>query len=202
MNIEARIAALEAENRDLCNRLAALEGAQQPKKAPPRPVEEDRRPFVTTLSTAVHLRHLPDAAEAAALLRIVTARYPTLKFRNATGELESFRCACFRHVVDEDIRTNKYAASWFVDTAQQWCRENNVQGVVRGLLPAIVATGDVQYSLDDFSAHWLDPHRASGRVVDPSAWRQILSGGDLIVPTKLNVFIDHSIGLQRTQSAW
>jgi hypothetical protein len=52
------------------------------------------------------------------------------------------------------------------------------------------------------STYWLDPYRSSGRVVDASAWRKILGGGDLLVPTKLDVFIDRSIGLRHVQSAW
>src|SRR4029077_18727320 len=96
----------------------------------------------------------------------------------------------------------KFAASWWLDYAQQWCRDAGVQGLIRSFLPAVIATGDVQFSFDDRSAFWLDPYRASGRLVDPSAWRRILSGGDLLPPTKIDVFMDHSIGLQRVQSAW
>jgi hypothetical protein len=96
----------------------------------------------------------------------------------------------------------KYAASWWLDYAQQWCRDAGVPGLIRSFLPAIVATGDVQFCLDSNSTYWLDPFRASGRVVDAQAWRKILGGGDLLAPTKLNAFIDHSIGLQRTQSTW
>jgi hypothetical protein len=202
MNTEQRIAALESENHDLRNRLA-VEAGQQPKKVPPRRVEEDR-PLITTFPTTAHLRHLPNAAEAAALLRIVTARFPTLKFRNATGELESFRCALayVTSLTKTSAPTTKFAASWHVDAGQQWCRENGVQGIIRGLLPAIIGSGDISYSLDDPSAVWFDPYRSSGRSVDAQKWRQLLNGGDLLPPTKLNVFIDHSIGLQRTQSAW
>jgi hypothetical protein len=58
---------------------------------------------------------------------------------------------------------HKVRASWRIDAAQQWCRENGVQGVVRSLLPAIIATGDVQYSFDDRSALWLDPYCARPR---------------------------------------
>jgi hypothetical protein len=199
MSTEQRLAALEAENHDLRNRLAALE----PKKpAPPRQKDEGVR--ITTISTAAHLRHLPDAAEAAALLKIVTARFPALKFRNATGELESFRAALayVTSLTKTSAPTTKYAASWFVDVGMQWARENGVQGVIRGLLPAIIGSNDIAYSLDDYSAIWLDPYRASGRAVDAQKWRQLLNGGDLLAPTKLNAFIDHSIGLQRTQSTW
>jgi hypothetical protein len=52
----------------------------------------------------------------------------------------------------------KYAASWWVDSAQQWCRDSGVEGVIRSLFPAINACGDVQYSLDDRSAFWLDSY--------------------------------------------
>lgn len=77
-----------------------------------------------------------------------------------------------------------------------------MQGVVRSLLPAIIATGDVQYSFDDRSALWLDPYRASGRAVDAQAWRKVLDGsGNLIAPTKLDVFVDRTVGLQRVQVA-
>jgi hypothetical protein len=62
--------------------------------------------------------------------------------------------------------------STFLDYAQQWARDANVSGVIRSLLPAVIACGDVQYSFDDRSAFWLDPYRASGRAVDASAWRK------------------------------
>jgi hypothetical protein len=204
MSTEQRIAALEVENHSLKNRIMVLEAGQQPKKpAPPRRVEEDR-PLVTVLSTAAHLRHLPDAAEAAALLRIVAARFPTLKFRNADGELESFRCALayVTSLTKTSAPITKFAPSWWVDAGQQWCRENGVQGVIRGLLPAIIGCGDVAYSLDDSAAFWLDPFRTSGRTVDASAWKRILSGGDLIAPTKLNVFVDHSVGHVHQWRTW
>jgi len=62
--------------------------------------------------------------------------------------------------------------------------------------------GDVQYSLDDRSAFWLDSYRASGRAVDAQAWRKILNGSvDLIALMKVDVFVDHTIGLQRVQAA-
>jgi hypothetical protein len=200
----ARLAALESENHDLRNRLAALETERQPKKpAPPRRVEEDR-PLITTFPTTAHLRHLPSEPEAVALLKIVTARYPALKFRNADGEHESFRCALafVTSLTKTSAPTTKYALSWWVDAGMQWCRENGVQGVIRGLLPAVIATGDIKFTLDDYSAQWLDPYRASGRLVDPSAWRKVLSGGDLLVPTKIDVFVDHSVGMRRVQSVW
>jgi hypothetical protein len=122
----------------------------------------------------------------------------------ASGELESFRAA-FAFVCSltkTAAPVTKYAPSWWVDYAQQWARAANVPGLIRGLLPSIIATGDAQFTFDDPSAHWLDPYRTSGRVVDPSAWRKILSGGDLLVPTKLNVIMHNSIGMQRTQSVW
>jgi hypothetical protein len=108
---------------------------------------------------------LPSESEAVALLKIVLARYPVLKFRNTDGELDSFRgaLAYICSLTKMPVPITKYAASWWIDAAQQWCRENGVQGVVRSLLPAIIATGDVQYSFDDRSAIWLDPYRERPR---------------------------------------
>jgi hypothetical protein len=98
----------------------------------------------------------------------------------------------------------KFAPSWWIDYAQQWARDSGVQGVIRSLLPAIIASGDVQYSFDDRSAFWLDPYRASGRVVDaqghvwefgltpphyggkpasPDAWRKVLDTGNALLPS-------------------
>jgi hypothetical protein len=118
--------------------------------------------------------------------------------------LESFRTS-FRFILTltkTAAPVTKFAPSWWIDYAQQWARDAGVPGVIRSLLPAVVTSGDIQYSFDDRSAFWLDPYRSSGRVVDAQAWRKLLNGGDLIAPTKLNTFVDHSIGLQRSQSVW
>jgi hypothetical protein len=197
---QAEIAITRTELAAAQAELAALKAPKAARVAPPP--EEGVR--ITTFPTAAHLKHLPDAAEAAALLKIVTARFPSLQFRNATGELESFRAA-FAYICSltkTSAPTTKYAASWWVDAGQQWTRENGVQGIVRGLLPAIIATADAQFCLESNSTYWLDPYRSSGRLVDPSAWRQLLNGGDLIVPTKITPFMDNSIGLQRVQTVW
>jgi hypothetical protein len=197
MNIQDRIAALELELAEL------KKAAGKTPIPPPHRVEEDR-PLVTLFPSTVHFRHLPSEAEAVSLLKIVVARFPALKFKSIDDELENFRCA-FAYVTSltkTSAPTKKYSLGWWNDAATQWCRENGVQGVVRSLLPAIVGSGDVQYSFDDPAAVWLDPYRTSGRVVDASAWRKTLGGGDLLVPTKLNTFMDYSIGHVRTQSAW
>jgi hypothetical protein len=133
-------------------------------------------------------------------LRIVTGRYPQLKWKYTAWltpdeELESFRAA-FAFVCSltkTEKPTTGYAASWWLDTAQAWCRQMGVQGVIRSLPPAIIATGDVSYSMDDFTAVWLDPYRRS-RPVDDTAWRKLLNGGDLLAPTRLEKFCDYSIG--------
>ena len=120
------------------------------------------------------------------------------------SKFESFKAAFafIRSLTKTAAAVTKYAASWWVDSAQQWCRDFGVQGVIRSLLPAIGACGDVQYSLDDRSAFWLDSYRASGRAVDAQAWRKILNGSvDLIALMKVDVFVDHTIGLQRVQAA-
>jgi hypothetical protein len=79
------------------------------------------------------------------------------------SKFESFKAAFafIRSLTKTAAAVTKYAASWWVDSAQQWCRDFGVQGVIRSLLPAIGACGDVQYSLDDRSAFWLDSYRAS-----------------------------------------
>ena len=192
-----RLTAIEA-------RLAAIEAALPPAKKAPAPRQEDDGVKIFVSLPAANSKHLPNEDEARALLKIVTARYPQLKFRNADEELESF-CASFPFICSltkTAAPISKYSISWWIDTAQTWCRAANVSGAVRALLPAVIATADCQYSFDDRSAFWLDPYRSSGRVVDPTAWRKILNGGDLLVPTKINVPLDHSIGLQRMQATW
>jgi hypothetical protein len=50
-----------------------------------------------------HPKHLPNDDECRALLKIVTARYPQLKFQNAVDEFESFKAAfAFYLFTDED----------------------------------------------------------------------------------------------------
>jgi hypothetical protein len=173
MNTEQRIAALESENHDLRNRIAMLEAGRQPKKPAP-PVDEEGVKITVALPAA-HPKHLPTDDEYHSLLRIVVARHPRLKFGNEDEELESFRASF--HYVCSLTKTaqpvTKYALSWWIDGAQQWARDAGVQGVIRSLLPAIIACGDAQYSFDDRSAVWLDPFRSSGRLVDAQAWRKI-----------------------------
>jgi hypothetical protein len=196
------ISELRAEVARLTARVSELEAP--PAKKPAVPRREDEGVRITTFLPMADPKHLPDSDECHALLNIVTARYPKLKIMNADEELESFRVS-FRFIcllTKTAAPVTKFAPSWWIDYGQKWARDCGVQGVIRSLLPAIVASGDVPFSFDDRSALWLDPYRASGRAVDPSAWRKILGGGDLIEPTKLNVFIDHSIGHVRTQSAW
>jgi hypothetical protein len=202
MGTEQRLAALEAENHDLRNRLAVLEGGRQPKKPAPPPDDEGVK--ISVMLPVAHPKHLPSDDEYRALLKIVTSRYPQLKFQNADDEFESF-CASFQFICSLTKTAQpvtKFAASWWLDYGQQWCRDAGVQGLIRSFLPAIIATGDVQYCLESNSTYWLDPFRGSGRAVDASAWRKIMNGGDLLAPTALNVFVDHSIGHVRVQNVW
>jgi hypothetical protein len=201
-DFSSRLTALEEESATLRTRLSVLEGVQ-PKKPITR--RDDDRTLMTVFLPVVHPKHLPSDNEAAALLKMVVAWFPQLKFRsNEHNELESFRAA-FAYICSLTKTTapvKKYAASWWIDTAQEWARAAGVQGVIRSLFLAIIATGDVAYSFDDPAAIWLDPYRASGRAVDSRAWRKILNGSaDLIAPTRLDRFMDHSIGLQRVQCA-
>jgi hypothetical protein len=192
--LEQQVAALNAE-------IVALKA---PKAARVAPAPEEGVKITTILPVA-HPRHMPNDDEFRSLHRIVLARYPALKFRNSVDDEFGSFCASFCFVCSLTKTAQpvtRYSTSWWLDYAQQWCRDAGVQGLIRSFLPAIIATGDVQYCLESNSTYWLDPYRSSGRLVDPSAWRKILSGGDLIVPTKLNVFVDHSIGLQRVQNVW
>jgi hypothetical protein len=196
-----RVSQLEAQVAALNGEIAALKAPKAVRPAPPP--EEGVK--ITTVLPVAHPRHLPADGEFRALHRIVVARYPALKFRNnVDDEFGSFK-ASFQFVCSLTKTAQpvtKYAASWWLDYAQQWCRDAGVQGLIRGFLPAIIATGDVQYCLESNSTYWLDPYRSNGRLVDPSAWRQLLNGGDLIVPTKITPFMDNSIGLQRVQTVW
>jgi hypothetical protein len=187
---------LEAENAALRARIERLE-APVPKPAP-RP-RKDEGVRVLNLTPGVS-RNLPTEDEARALLKIVCARHPVLRWRytlmqTPDDELESFRAA-FAYVTSltkTKEPVTKYAASWWLDECQAWCRQMGVQGVARSLRPAIVATGDVNFSFDDRDAFWLHPHR-SGTPVDDTAWRKLLNGGDLIMPTRVEKFVDRSIG--------
>ena len=170
-----RLTAIEA-------RLAAIEAALPPAKKAPAPRQEDDGVKIFVSLPAADSKHLPNEDEARALLKIVTARYPQLKFRNADEELESF-CASFPFICSltkTAAPISKYSISWW----------------------NLYRADMVPRRFDDRSAFWLDPYRSSGRVVDPTAWRKILNGGDLLVPTKINVPLDHSIGLQRMQATW
>ena len=127
-----RLTAIEA-------RLAAIEAALPPAKKAPAPRQEDDGVKTFVSLPAANSKHLPNEDEARALLKIVTARYPQLKFRNADEELESF-CASFPFICSltkTAAPISKYSISWWIDTAQTWCRAANVSGAVRALLPAV-----------------------------------------------------------------
>jgi hypothetical protein len=192
--LEQQVAALNAE-------LAALKA---PKAARVAPAPEEGVKITTILPVA-HPKHLPTDDEFRSLHRIVVARHPQLKFRNnLDDEFDSFR-ASFQFICSLTKTAQpvmKYSASWWLDYAQQWCRDASVQGLIRSFLPAIIATGDVQFCFESNSTFWLDPYRSSGRAVDASKWRQLLNGGDLLVPTKIAPFMDNSIGMQRVQNVW
>jgi hypothetical protein len=79
-------------------------------------------------------------------------------------------------------------------------RNTGFHGVIRSLLPAIVAINDVRYTLNSSCTIWLGPYRR-GKPVDALAWKKILAGADLIVPTKIDRILDNSIGFRRMQAA-
>ena len=111
-----RLTAIEA-------RLAAIEAALPPAKKHPR---RARKMMASRFRLAArrNSKHLPNEDEARALLKIVTARYPQLKFRNADEELESF-CASFPFICSltkTAAPISKYSISWWIDTAPTWCR--------------------------------------------------------------------------------
>jgi hypothetical protein len=201
----ARLSALELENASLKERLARLENS--PPKVVVAPRREEDRVRILNLTPGVS-RNLPTEDEARALLRIVTARYPQLKWKYSAWltpdeELESFQAAfafiCSLTRTEEP--TKKFARSWWVDSGQQYCREVGVQGVIRSLLPAIVASRCIPYCLEDASLIWLDPYRGRGRAVDDTAWRGLLGGADLLAPVRIETFVDHSIGLVKVHDA-
>jgi hypothetical protein len=195
----SRLAALEAENADLRVRLSRLETPAEPKVAPPQ--RDDVGVRVTTIIPKS--ANLPSEDESRALLKLVHARFPQLKCQytrwlSPDDELESFRAA-FAYVsslTKTEKPTKKYAVSWWLDEAQEWCRKVSVQGRILSLMPSVIATGDVPYSMDDFTAMWVHPYRV-GKPIDTSAWRKLLNGGDLLAPTRIEKFVDHSIGHMR-----
>jgi hypothetical protein len=216
--LESQVAVAQAEitttQRELAAaqaELAALKGAGKPARVvSPPPADEGVR--ISVLVPGVN-NHLPSLDECRALHKIIVARHPRLdtfaseRWRKDDDHfaLEGFRAA-FAYVLSltqTEQPTTKFAMSWWIDGAQEWARTASVSGLIRSLLPSIVATGSVPFSFDGSANIWLDPYRVRGKPVDQSGWKRILSGsGDLLPPTKLNVFMDHSIGHVRTQSAW
>lgn len=203
-DLTSRLARLEQENADLRARLEWLENPA-PKVVAPRREDEGVRvlTFLPQAST-----NLPDEDQARALLKIICARHPRLRWKydrwlTPDDELESFRAAlafiCSLTKTEKPV--TRYALSWWIDTGQQWCREAGVLGTIRSLLPAIIGCNNVPYCLEDRETLWLDPFRR-GQAVDDQVWRRLLAGGDLIAPTKVEVIADHTIGLQRVQTAW
>jgi hypothetical protein len=200
-----RLAKLEQENTELRERLARLENPAPrveepaPKVAPP-PRDDGGARVITIIPLSANL---PSEDESRALLKIVRVRFPQLKCQYSRwltpdDELNGFRAA-FAYICSLTITekpTVKFAGSWWIEEAREYCRKASVQGRILSLTPAIIATASVPFSMDDFDAIWLNPYRG-GKPVDDQAWRKLLAGGDLLAPTRIEKLTDHSIGYRR-----
>ena len=149
-------------------------------------------------------RALPSEAEAAALLKIVTSRYPHLR-ENSPEQvcIDNFLCSLayvFSLAVTREP-TVKYQGSWWHSEANMWASNTRLRGKVRTLIPAIIATGSIPFALDH-SVIYLDPHRARGTRVDCTSWKRVLAGADLLQATPIKQIDDRSVGHVRVQSAW
>jgi hypothetical protein len=147
---------------------------------------------------------LPSESEAVALLKIVLARYPVLKFRNTDGELDSFRgaLAYICSLTKMPAPITKYA-----QVGGSTRRSSGVGRTVCGVWFEVCCRRSSQPATCNIRSTTAAPFgstpTARGRAVDAQAWRKVLDGsGDLIAPTKLDVFVERSIGLQRVQVAW
>jgi hypothetical protein len=147
---------------------------------------------------------LPSEQEAAALLRIVTGRYPHMKEQGANekDQIQNFLCSLafiWSLTVTKEPVT-KYSGTWWIDQATAWCSTARLPGRPRTLLPAIIVS-DVSFMLSSDQI-FLDPYRTKGTSVDRQAWRRLLNGGDMKAAIPVKQIYDRSIGAVKVQAAW
>ena len=148
---------------------------------------------------------LPSEAEAAALLRIVTSRYPHMRELNTSeqDQVANFKCALAYvwSLTKTTEPVTKFSGSWWLSEAQMWCSNSRIPGRPRTLLPALIVS-DVPFYLDH-SSLFVDPYRSRGSAIDRDVWRRLLSGGDIkaALPIKAKVD-DGSIGFRRQIPSW
>jgi hypothetical protein len=97
---------------------------------------------------------------------------------------------------------SKYSWDWWAGRANDFARAAKMNGTARSILPAIIGSGCVPYTLGT-CAVFLDPNATRGRAVDCEAWRKVLAEGVLLEPAPDKPsFVDYSVGPVKTQSVW
>jgi len=124
--------------------------------------------------------------QCSSLLRLIGGRFPRFKSEPSNErwrdldeqrELKAFRASLafvlsLKRTVEPVV---KYSASWWVDQAQEFARRAGLPSanMIGSILPAIIATASVPFTLDSNSTVWLG---YSGSTIDPAGWKRALSG--------------------------
>jgi len=163
--LEERVAELESENDALRSRLIAA-GLM------PTPAD------------------LPSDQQLDKLIGLVVTAHPQLEPREEEGNfrrqfLNALHFLTFARRSDELNR--EYALSFFVDQANQWCRQYNIDGGVRSrAFVAAAITSGVKYSPVVRFPRDIELGLALGGASQgSSAWHSVLTSGEVPKPTPL-----------------
>ena len=135
---------------------------------------------------------VPTDSEFDQLLKVVTDRFSMLRFepastRFAADDLRDDRdgfVAAFKWVQTlgrTELITTKFAPTYWVDKAELYRRNRELPGTCRrgSLLAAVIATGDVAYSIDQYPhvfAVGLNVLGAAGKPASADGWSRVLAG--------------------------
>jgi hypothetical protein len=148
---------------------------------------------------------LPNADEALAIWRKITAKYPRMVSPSDRAEDQAAGMVaamgyCFS-VKKTGTPTTRYDAGWWLSRATEFQNSARLSGRIRSVLLAVIATNDVDYTLSN-SDLFLDVF-GRGKAIDRGAWRKLLAGAPVREPTPGKPpFSDGSIGHVKVGGVW
>jgi hypothetical protein len=185
-----RLAALEFENSQLRNRIAALEARMPPE---PKNLTLDD---LTVIGGRPSLPKpdeswLPSWQECATLAIIVEKKYPELVIRSDDWVVVFRRALlALSHIGRANEPNHRYAWSSFKNRCCEWLADRHLDNDLDygPFLAAVAASGDIPFS--GFAARdclagiqpslGLAVAHESGKEADLAAWKRVLSSGKLI----------------------
>lgn len=182
MNIDQRIAALEAE-------LQALKAERAPA---PAAQKEEQGARIIQLNTEI-TSGLPSLDQLRRLFSIVRTGVPQAKTHDDDAPLRGF-CGAYRFVANcgrVAAPNNKHSLGWWCDEMKSWLRARDSMTMdVNGssFIAAVLASGDILYVPHDATRGFvwefsIVPPQHGGKPASPDGWRRVLDGS-LMAPSQ------------------